>query len=324
MDRIALAEAIAANDLAISRDFWRKAGFALWAGATKANKHATRRSAEGNILSRTPKLYNAAWRRRWLLTRFIVPSIVLVVSFGVINVYFAVSPAPSWSKLALPAYALGVTCIVVTLTLNWRKPTEDRRLGCVRHLRVCAVRAVQRNPSETHVGKGDSNTKPQQDALSLRAAAVIEARRQHWLSVPGSARVLDSLIPNTVNSVGVQYGVTLVFVVYLGFMLFAAHVFRLGGGAAIIPVCLVMALLIPNVVRRTTRNADKAQLSRACPDCGFSLAGMPALVMTNPINPAETIDAGPAKCPECGTHYPLVPPPTPDEIVEYQRSGRES
>lgn len=57
-------------------------------------------------------------------------------------------------------------------------------------------------------------------------------------------------------------------------------------------------------LRETTESLSQAQ----CPDCSYTLAAIP-----NAIDPAllNGISTGPARCPECGTHWPLVPPPVP-------------
>lgn len=53
---------------------------------------------------------------------------------------------------------------------------------------------------------------------------------------------------------------------------------------------------------------NRALSARQCPDCSYMLAGIP-----NAIDPAllNGLHTGPARCPECGTHWPLVPPPIP-------------
>lgn len=49
--------------------------------------------------------------------------------------------------------------------------------------------------------------------------------------------------------------------------------------------------------------------NRHCPHCGHDLATIAT----------ENDNAGPRRCPECGSHWPLVPPPTPKELRELEK-----
>jgi hypothetical protein len=43
---------------------------------------------------------------------------------------------------------------------------------------------------------------------------------------------------------------------------------------------------------------------RVCPDCGYSLKGVPAGIS---VLPEDGMALGPRACPECGVKWPLVP-----------------
>jgi hypothetical protein len=69
---------------------------------------------------------------------------------------------------------------------------------------------------------------------------------------------------------------------------------------------------------RMRRRARAAFNDRACPDCGFPLNGIPNTRST--IQPS--LDLGPARCPECGSPWPLIPPAIlkPREITALRQS----
>lgn len=62
--------------------------------------------------------------------------------------------------------------------------------------------------------------------------------------------------------------------------------------------------------RRTLRRLD----SLSCPDCGYGLRGTPPGVAPERLKGLPT---GPAACPECGSPWPLIPPPTQQEVLNH-------
>lgn len=57
--------------------------------------------------------------------------------------------------------------------------------------------------------------------------------------------------------------------------------------------------------------ATRRLAARHCPDCDYHLAEIPnALTLSDPTTGAP-LTTGPRRCPECGTHWPLIPPPEP-------------
>jgi hypothetical protein len=77
--------------------------------------------------------------------------------------------------------------------------------------------------------------------------------------------------------------------------------------AFVLPI--VYALI---TLRRTTSNSiDRLRKEHKCPNCKFDCSTLPP----HPLVHSLSIDAGTPLCPECGMHWPLVPPPTPEEVL---------
>lgn len=72
-----------------------------------------------------------------------------------------------------------------------------------------------------------------------------------------------------------------------------------------LPIMLVGSFrYFPMLLRRAQRRYNERQ----CPDCTYDLS------KSTPAIAPELLDGqfiGPRRCPECGTHWPLVPPPVP-------------
>lgn len=78
---------------------------------------------------------------------------------------------------------------------------------------------------------------------------------------------------------------------------------------------LASAVLVSAGIARTEflrRRALRRLESRSCPDCGYRLQGAPAAVAPKLL---KGVPSGPVACPECGSPWPLIPPPTRDEII---------
>ncbi len=89
-------------------------------------------------------------------------------------------------------------------------------------------------------------------------------------------------------------------------LILTATVVWLPSGVLLALAILAVAPLIitlPLRFRARTRRLHLARClrDRACPDCGYNLAGAPEGL------PGSL--AGPRACPECGAAWPLVPPP---------------
>jgi predicted Zn-ribbon and HTH transcriptional regulator len=81
--------------------------------------------------------------------------------------------------------------------------------------------------------------------------------------------------------------------------------------ALLASVVVVVAVAVPwfiwHIVRARRRAACRLAMERGyCPDCGYDLRGVP-----EPIDPVKLRgqSAGPSRCPECSSPWPLVPPP---------------
>lgn len=89
----------------------------------------------------------------------------------------------------------------------------------------------------------------------------------------------------------------------------------------VFPAGLLAMIAIRQRLEKQTA-ARFMEVSRAviCPECGYSLRAH-----ANQVEQTTGKTVGPPRCPECGTHWPLVPPPCFDRIAEgagRKRSGQ--
>jgi hypothetical protein len=85
------------------------------------------------------------------------------------------------------------------------------------------------------------------------------------------------------------------------------------------PLAAVMlAVIIPLRLLLLRRRLSHALRTRSCPNCRYDLGSLPEA-----IDPAllggERV--GPERCPECGSRWPLVPPPVDDEPTKVRAAG---
>ena len=80
--------------------------------------------------------------------------------------------------------------------------------------------------------------------------------------------------------------------------------------AALIPLVLIAIPIVTWRIRSAThrRGIRRSLFDGCCPTCGYTLADK---MIGGVVRPVSWIPVGPARCPECGTHWPLVPPPVP-------------
>lgn len=78
-----------------------------------------------------------------------------------------------------------------------------------------------------------------------------------------------------------------------------------------IPAAALLAFGIPRDMRRRCRDRLVYAITDcACPDCGYALMGL-----MNSGKPGF-VGPGPSACPECGSAWPMVPPPVPSGYGE--------
>ena len=87
------------------------------------------------------------------------------------------------------------------------------------------------------------------------------------------------------------------------------------GGIAATAHTMLRTRLLPNLSKFT----DVQRSMNHCPDCDYDLRS----VEHDQSLLREGIHAGPARCPECGTQYPLLPPATPEEVICWDRRLRK-
>lgn len=82
------------------------------------------------------------------------------------------------------------------------------------------------------------------------------------------------------------------------------------GSCAVQLAAVILAVTIPLRLLLLRRRLSLALRTRSCPNCRYALGSLPEA-----IDPAllggERV--GPERCPECGSRWPLVPPPVDDE-----------
>lgn len=117
--------------------------------------------------------------------------------------------------------------------------------------------------------------------------------------------------------------ITEAWIIILGWILLLSLLSGLGGHghSSAVGVLILVGLLsfftwwcfwlgLPPQARRSRELLTKT-LARQCPHCGYFLRKL------NEIDPSATryIEVGPRCCPECAMLWPLVPPPTHEEVV---------
>jgi hypothetical protein len=308
LDRIALAEAL--NLLASPHGLYSQ----IFPTFLKLSGKEVPAGEEGKLLGRRASLR----KRRPILTWFLFCATLVYLAV----VIFVLSQSQQ-------QIATAITTVVYLVAFSWsvflnnRKPIEDRRIAGVRYVREFPVRRVLRLTPLASADPHAPSSKTSQATLDeaiVSCAAVLDARNSHWQKVPKKQRILDFKIPYTPRQAALQILIGAVMCVF-----FLSNFTRglFSGGllsfARIAMLYLAIGFLFTS--RRTGQNADAARLRGCCPDCDFSLAGLerplPLRTLTHEGRP---LDIGPALCPECGTHWPLIPPPTPAELLGHRES----
>jgi len=77
---------------------------------------------------------------------------------------------------------------------------------------------------------------------------------------------------------------------------------------AVVGMLTVCGVLVWPIVRlrKDAVTSTTVLISKTCPDCGYKLGD---LVSAMPPEYGETFWLGPEHCPECGSWWPMVPPP---------------
>jgi hypothetical protein len=307
LDRIALAEAL--NLLASPHGLYSQ----IFPTFLKLSGKEVPAGEEGKLLRRRASLRRQRPMRQWLFLLVEVPIVVACFVWlwrthqQILNAGIAV--------FVLVMFAWSVF-------FHHRKPVEDRRIAGVRFVREFPVRRVLRLSSPNSTAHFDASAAQQAslDTNIAACAAILDARNTHWQSLPKKRRVLDTAVANSPRQIKLQVGFGLVMSLFLlSSMPLGILNNSLLHTASIVLLYVAIGFLFTS--RRTGQNADAARLRGCCPDCDFSLAGLerplPLRTLTHEGRP---LDIGPALCPECGTHWPLIPPPTPAELLAHRES----
>jgi hypothetical protein len=140
----------------------------------------------------------------------------------------------------------------------------------------------------------DVEATPSPDLLDL-----IEERRAYWRVHAPRVPVARLFAIGGITFIGMAVGAT-ILPVLLPFMAFR-FVAMLGFVLPLVfSVIIARHVLRPDVLRAGPLMRILHEPPR-CPDCAYDLS-------------AGDMVLGPPNCPECGTDWPLIPPPTPEEI----------
>lgn len=144
------------------------------------------------------------------------------------------------------------------------------------------------------------------DAADLRAKE-LETRRDQlraWLARPARGEALWGMsLDNPLFAV-----VSIACLLVPGLLLVSRPdrvTIPRGYSQFLIPASLLTTLAIRQLLfSRAKQRARDAAAESACPDCRYSLVNLPST--PSPIQ--NVVDLGPARCPECGSPWPLIPP----------------
>lgn len=252
------------------------------------------------------------WRPQWLkrlaharprLTKVLFGLLsLLVVSLFIIAIWLWFAhrpPAGSAVYLGSAAALLGAFKIIVML----RPHHVLHHLAATRRARLAPTRNVMKPVLTREMAA---------ERIAARHAYRQTMDRSHcvhgwrWLHADARGAVLTS---------GVLYVVVGAITLWTGTisLLVLAVV---AGGLATTMYTFLRTRLFPNLSKFT----DMQRATNHCPHCDYDLSS----VEPDQSLLREGIHAGPPRCPECGTHYPLLPPPTPEEVMCWDRRIRRS
>ncbi len=236
------------------------------------------------------------WRGQWPFFAFIA------VTLGAVVVIRALDP-PETETAPLFQIVIGAAWIIMSSL--W--PVSDRRLGAVRWLRVAPLLRARRAAESDGADAGALV-----EALRIR----ITARSEFLADVPREARVRDVRAgPRAATRPVLAIGLYFVVIGLLG--LFPRSPGGVGEWMLWIAAAGMLAVLFLSLRRRLPARIAKQQRNGLCPDCGYQLRG----IGHDAVLHGAGLDLGPAQCPECGVRWPLVPPPTAEEVIHGRRGA---
>jgi hypothetical protein len=140
-----------------------------------------------------------------------------------------------------------------------------------------------------------------------RVQATLDHRLKARTAMIESGRVTNAMVPGTFAS-------NLSALSALGFFAFIALFVNVPARAGnIVPVMLLYIIVLGFWSQRRTysKGIEVDIAAKRCPACKFACDALP----TDPQLAQLGVVAGPTRCPECGMLWPLVPPPTPEEML---------
>ncbi|HLP84783.1 MAG TPA: hypothetical protein VK157_10580, partial [Phycisphaerales bacterium] len=230
----------------------------------------------------------------------LLPLLAIPLAIIVIWLWFAYRPATVSAVYLGSTFALlGAFKIIVML----RPHHVLRHLAATRRARLAPTRNVMKPVLIREMAA---------ERIAARHAYRATMDRSHcvhgwrWLHADARGAVLMS---------GVLYVVTGAITLWTGTTSLLVLAF-VAGGLATTMYNFLRTRLFPNLSKFT----DVQRSTNHCPHCDYDLSS----VEHDQSVLREGIHAGPPRCPECGSHYPLLPPPTPEEVMCWDRRIRRS
>jgi hypothetical protein len=181
--------------------------------------------------------------------------------------------------------ALMLGTMTMGLLAQFRRPvgSRDHRVRYVARLRTALFESALRC----------AGPRPQ-------CAATLKARDEHWDRAP-SRRLQARAVQEYLN---LDPWLGALFLATMWWSMASFHLQTPGylWQGELVSGFLFLGLAL-GIIRlwRGRQRAIAGLTAGRCPDCAYPLAGIPAALIQCP-------QAGPARCPECGTLWPLVPP----------------
>ncbi len=188
-------------------------------------------------------------------------------------------------------------------TTSW----SDARIGGVRFVRVAPLRRVR---------AALAAESPVSGKLAEAAMELLAERRAHRATLTRMKRASDGVA----SPAGLRLMIAGQLVMYLAMLILPLTTLVPAARGALWLTLPAMVVGVGGMCffgwrTSASRRVDERQRAGSCPDCGYEVGGLGDDPALNGLVPG----CGPASCPECGVKYPLVPPPTPHEVMEGNR-----
>jgi hypothetical protein len=203
---------------------------------------------------------------------------------------------------------LCLSLAIFAATTSW----SDARIGGVRFVRVAPLARLR----AALAARSSSS-----EALAQAATELLAQRHAYRVAMKSSARASDSAAsPVALRLMMLSQAMSYLPMVFLPLSTIVPAL--RGAMLLVLPVMFIglCGMFYFGWRKSVSRRVDERQRAGVCPDCGYNLGGIGlGGIGDDPALHGLVPGCGPARCPECGVKYPLVPPPTPREVAEGNR-----